>query len=775
MRKIKYLLIALLLSASASAQLNRAQMIDSINRLCGDTILVDSFPFFSAQSKAFIYPDTNALNKLMNEIALSYLNIVTDMTDSLGGATDSVITFDTVTGHYKRRPQAAGPTGATGATGATGPAPSGTGFVRVTGGVIDTPAELSGDLSTSLFTATLNTVNGNVGTFGSATKSIVATVNAKGLITAMSELTITPAVGSITGLGTGVATALAVNVGSAGAFVVNGGALGTPSSGTLTNATGLPEGGLSLTDITTANVSNSAHGFFPKLVANRTYYVDNSGVLTALALGTAGKVLTTNGATSAPTWETPAATSLTVGTTAIGSGTTTRILYDNAGVLGEYTLTGTGTVVAMQTAPTFVTSIETPVVIGGTTTTSTLTLKPTSASGITGADIIFQANNSAEVFRLASGTNHVALLTAGTLLDTKNALRITATQPTTITATQNAIDFQITSAGSSAQNNNGLNVNYLAGFTGTNRITAAGFFANAVAGAHGSSASYSAGVIGTSSGGNYLFGVRGEATASATRAVGVGGYSVTNGAGLNNIGVLGVASNISGSATNIGGYFLIGTALNQGQQLNSALVADNGSSTANIFDAKDNGTTKISIVDDGNLTFADAVNIVTNGTTGTKIGTATSQKLAFFNSTPIIQPVATTDLGTVLSNLGLRAAGTAYPITTSGAVTLTGTTQITSPTFVTGVAADASGFKHVRVTTGSVGAGSTALVTITWVTAFADANYTCVAQVLEATTSSLSMSVVHIESITASAVTVRVLNNALGALTGTLNLIAVHD
>lgn len=44
----------------------------------------------------------------------------------------------------------------------------------------------------------------------------------------------------ITGLGTGVATALAVNVGSAGAPVVNGGALGTPSSGVLTNATGLP-------------------------------------------------------------------------------------------------------------------------------------------------------------------------------------------------------------------------------------------------------------------------------------------------------------------------------------------------------------------------------------------------------------------------------------------------------------------------------------------------------------------------------------------------------
>jgi len=40
--------------------------------------------------------------------------------------------------------------------------------------------------------------------------------------------------------GTGVVTALGVATGSAGAFVVNGGSLGTPSSGTLTNATGLP-------------------------------------------------------------------------------------------------------------------------------------------------------------------------------------------------------------------------------------------------------------------------------------------------------------------------------------------------------------------------------------------------------------------------------------------------------------------------------------------------------------------------------------------------------
>lgn len=46
---------------------------------------------------------------------------------------------------------------------------------------------------------------------------------------------------------------------------------------------------------------------------------------------------------------------LTVGTTAIASGTDTRVLYDNAGVLGEYTISGTGSVV-MNNGATFVTT-----------------------------------------------------------------------------------------------------------------------------------------------------------------------------------------------------------------------------------------------------------------------------------------------------------------------------------------------------------------------------------------------------------------------------------
>lgn len=44
----------------------------------------------------------------------------------------------------------------------------------------------------------------------------------------------------------------------------------------------------------------------------------------------------------------------------------------------------------------------------------------------------------------------------------------------------------------------------------------------------------------------------------------------------------------------------------------------------------------------GDVTMANAKNIVLNATTGTKIGTATTQKLGFYNATPIVQPSAYT-------------------------------------------------------------------------------------------------------------------------------------
>lgn len=95
----------------------------------------------------------------------------------------------------------------------------------------------------------------------------------------------------VVGLGTGVATALAVNVGTAGSPVINGGVLGTPSSGTVTNLTGTASININGTvGATTANT-----GAFTTLTTSSTVTL-NGGTANGVAYLNGSKVLTTGSA-----------------------------------------------------------------------------------------------------------------------------------------------------------------------------------------------------------------------------------------------------------------------------------------------------------------------------------------------------------------------------------------------------------------------------------------------------------------------------------------------
>lgn len=58
----------------------------------------------------------------------------------------------------------------------------------------------------------------------------------------------------------------------------------------------------------------------------------------------------------------------------------------------------------------------------------------------------------------------------------------------------------------------------------------------------------------------------------------------------------------------------------------------------------------------GDKDLADGSNIVLGTTSGTKIGTGTTQKLAFYNATPVDQPAVTADLLDSLQEVGLIAS-----------------------------------------------------------------------------------------------------------------------
>jgi hypothetical protein len=116
-----------------------------------------------------------------------------------------------------------------------------------------------------------------VTSFTAGTTGLTPSTATSGAVTLAGTLAIANGGTGLTALGTGVQTAIGVNVGTAGAVVVNGGALGTPSSGTVTNLTGTA----SINVNGTVGATTPTTGAFTTLAASST--VSGTGFTTYFA------------------------------------------------------------------------------------------------------------------------------------------------------------------------------------------------------------------------------------------------------------------------------------------------------------------------------------------------------------------------------------------------------------------------------------------------------------------------------------------------------------
>jgi hypothetical protein len=151
-------------------------------------------------------------------------------------------------------------------------------------------------------------------------------------------------------------------------------------------------------------------------------------------------------------------------------------------------------------------------------------------------------------------------------------------------------------------------------------------------------------------------------------------------AGDNSIGIVATASGTVGrSLTIAAGSTVANTNIAGGSlTLNAGLASGTGTSNI-VFQTGQSAasgvlqtlTTRLTINNAGDFTFADGVDFIVGSTNGTKFGTATTQKIGFYNATPIVRPSAYTQ--TFATADKTMAARTAAALTnnTGGTVSTT--------------------------------------------------------------------------------------------------------
>ncbi len=261
----------------------------------------------------------------------------------------------------------------------------------------------------------INPLGGNVGVGGDTTPDSLFNVGS----TSQFQINSSGAIVASTGLTTTGAITAPTSTNTINGLIINSGALSGITGVTFTSGgLNLNSGGITNTGtiVGATGLTSSGTVTFSGLTASRALFTTTGGQLTNSGTsqylidslsdetGTGNLVFSNSPTLVTPSLGVATATSIngqTISSTANFTGTmavATSLSINGGTALTTTNQTGTGSLVLASSpsiaTPTFTTSATTPLVIGGTGTISTLTLKSTSGSGTTGSDIVFQTGNN---------------------------------------------------------------------------------------------------------------------------------------------------------------------------------------------------------------------------------------------------------------------------------------------------------------------------------------------------------------------------------------------